>query len=119
MNPALIPVLIQIALQAFRLVAARTKSKLDDQIAEGLDRSLNVLLSRPQIDAWAIANMLLATARYYAETTARTGDDKLAAEFQAVAAALEPVIGNEVWAAQLRDVVIDWPYLDAPGVAKT
>lgn len=108
-------ILITIALQAFRLVAARTKTKIDDRIADALDRSVTVLLTRPQLDAWAVAHTLLAAARWYAEQTARTGDDKLVGEFQAVADALEQVIGSEVLAAQIRDVVVPWPFLDAPG----
>ena len=109
------PAILIVAISTFRLVAAATKTPKDDQIADALQSIVGVLLSRPLVDAWAVAHTVLAAARYYAERTARTGDDKLVAEFQAVAAALEQVIGSEVMAAQLRDVPVPWAYLDAPG----
>lgn len=109
------PAILIIAVSAFRLTAAATKTKVDDAIAEALSSTVAVLLSRPQIDAWAVAHALLAAAKFYADQTARTGDDKLLAEFQAVAAALEQVIGTPVLAAQLQDVLVPWDYLDAPG----
>lgn len=112
------PALILIALSTFRLVAARSKTKIDDQIASALDATVTVLLTRPKLDPWAIAHSVLAAARWYAEQTAKTGDEQLVAEFQAVATALEGVIGNPLLADQLRDVQIDWPFLAAPGVAQ-
>lgn len=110
--------ILTVALAAFRIAVLATKTKIDDQIAAALDAVMGALLARPTIDGWAIANTLLLSARIYAEHTARTGDDLLVGEFQKVAAALEGVIGNEVTAAQIRDVEIPWPYLDAPGVPR-
>ena len=56
------PAILIVAISAFRLTAAATKTKVDDAIADALGSTVAVLLARPHIDAWAVAHALLAAA---------------------------------------------------------
>lgn len=119
MNPEAIRLLIALGISALRSVTLATKNTTDDKIAAGVEAAYNVFAARPDFNAWTAISVLLEFARFYASQTGRTADDKLTAEFQAVVAALEPVVGNAVYRKQLEDITIEWPYLDAPGKPRT
>lgn len=110
-------IIILLALQALKQVALLTKTTKDDQVAEIAERMIGVLL-QGKMPVWTAIFWALEIAKFFASRSARTGDDKLVQEFSNVAKALEGVVGKEVFRPQYADIelVVDWPYLAAPGV---
>jgi len=111
--------IILLALQALKQVALLTKTTKDDLVAEIAERMIGVML-QGKMPVWTAINWALEMARFFAERSAKTGDDKRVAEFTAVAAALEKVVGQDVWHEQYAEkgYVVDWPFLAAPGLPR-
>jgi len=114
-NPTALIILV--ALKALKQLALLTRTTRDDQVAEIAERMISVMLEG-KMPVWTAIFWALEIARHFAGRTAKTGDDKLVQEFTEVAAALERVVGKEVFRPQYADLelVIDWPYLAAPGL---
>jgi hypothetical protein len=110
-------VIVLVALGALKQLALLTKTTKDDLVAEIAERMIGVLL-QGKMPVWTAITWALDVAKFFAARSARTGDDKLVKEFADVTAALERVVGKEVYRPQYADpeLVIDWPFLAAPGL---
>ena len=112
--------IVMLVLSGLRVAVAATPTPADDAVLAIAEEFVATVTRREKFSAWTVVDVFMQAAQLYASRTSRTADDKLVAEFQRVAAALEGVIGEEVWRAQLKNVIdqMDWPFLDAPGVPR-